>query len=78
MTSEEFQPSAPLRSGIKLDTTAKGLVTITIHVYTGTTDEELDIARQQAIAQLKKIITEFGGNPDNIRLVTEQSTTTTK
>ena len=66
------------KSGIKLECNTKGLIIPTIHVYTGTTDEELDTARNQAIDQLKKIILEFGGNPDNIRLATEQATSTTK
>lgn len=46
-------------SSIKLDCTAKGLIVPTIHVYVGANNEDLELARKQAILQLKKTIIEL-------------------
>jgi hypothetical protein len=60
------------RSSLKLDVTAKGLVVPTWHIYSGTTDQELDIIRKQAIDQLKKTISEINGKEvDKLSVVTD-------
>jgi len=46
-------------SSIKLDTTAKGLVVPTIHIYIGATEEQLNEIRKMAINQFKLTIAEI-------------------
>ena len=48
-------------SSLKLDSTAKGLVTLTWHIYKDTTEEALDTIRKQTIDQFIKTVAELEG-----------------
>ena len=48
---------------MKLDSTAKGLVTITWHIYSNSKDEDLDAIRKQSIDQLKKTVADLKNIP---------------
>lgn len=69
MENEIVRPT----SSIKLDTTAKGLIVPTIHVYLGAADIDLEIMRKQAVEQLKKAVIELKQNNFNTAIEGEFS-----
>lgn len=47
-------------SGVKIAQTAKGDPVVTVHVYVGATDDELNTAREQAVALYQETLGNLG------------------
>ena len=59
MSSLEQTEIRPV-SGVKIAQTAKGDPTVTVHVYVGATDDELNTAREQAVALYQETLGNLG------------------